>query len=101
MGFFSRLMFWRKDRDFDELPEFDEFKSDIGLPKSQEFPEPGPLEFASKPPIAAVQPAPQPSTFRDTELILAKLDAIKLSLDNLNIRLERLEKIARSEEVYR
>ncbi len=100
MGFFSRLMFWRKDRDLDELPGFEEFKDDSGLPKSQEFPT-SPFEFASKPSVAAVQPAPQPSSFRDTELILAKLDAIKLSLDNLNIRLERLEKIARSEEVYR
>lgn len=99
MGFFSRLMFWKKD-DLDELPEFDEFKGDFGLPKSQEFP--GSFEpLASKPPVAAVQPAPQPSSFRDTELILAKLDAIKVSLDNLNIRLERLEKLARSEEVYR
>lgn len=100
MGFFSRLMFWKKD-DLDELPEFDEFKGDSGLQKSG-FPEPSPFEpLASKPPVAAFQPAPQPSSFRDTELILSKLDAIKVSLDNLNIRLERLEKIARSEEVYR
>lgn len=55
------------------------------------------------PPYQVVQPQPlyqpvQPPMNKDVEIISLKLDAIKNTLDTINMRLERLEHIARGEE---
>lgn len=55
------------------------------------------------PPYQVVQPQPlyqpvQQPMNKDVEIISLKLDAIKNTLDAINMRLERLEHIARGEE---
>ncbi len=109
MGFFDKVMFWRKKDGLESLPEFEDFKAPLGGERSGrepafDFPEPK-NEFEAYAKLEAKQPVQQIMPVhpaRDNELILAKLDAIKTSLENINMRLERLERMARGEEeVYR
>lgn len=119
MGFWDKVMFWKRKDELEEPPGYgnefrrglDDFpETQTGLPPSnigapaempaEEFGGYGGLE--KKPPVAAVQQTSQPTGARETELVLAKLDAIKTSLENINMRLERLERMARGEEeIYR
>lgn len=63
-------------------------------PKAQPFPaEPEP--FSPKPQGMHYPQQPVMSTNKDLEIISAKLDSIKSALDNLNYRLQNIEKIAR------
>jgi hypothetical protein len=57
--------------------------------------EPSPSMEMSRPSFEPARPAPDS---RASDLINAKLDAIKAILDNINARIERLEKIASGEE---
>lgn len=106
MGLLNKVLFWRRKDDIEALPEFEDFKTPLRGEKlnSFDFPEPknefeAYAKLEAKPPVQPIMPS-HPA--RDTELVLAKLDAIKTSLENINMRLERLERIARGEEeVYR
>jgi hypothetical protein len=68
--------------------------------------EPEPTSPMSTPPGFRAQPPPPmgpPHMEKDFELISAKLDALKASLDSVNQRLANLERIARGEhekEIY-
>jgi hypothetical protein len=79
-----------------------------GMPGPAPMPgrEPEPSPGISAPPGFRAQPPPPmapPPVSKDLELISAKLDALKASLDSVNQRLVNLERIARGEhekEIY-
>ncbi len=116
MGFWDKVIFWKKKDDLEEPPMYgkempygkDSFDDLGAFPEAEQKSFEPPEEFKGygglekKPPVSAVQQAPPPAGARETELVLAKLDAIKTSLENINMRLERLERMARGEEeIYR
>jgi hypothetical protein len=105
MSIFEKLGFKKKSEDIppplDEgpgpagMPPLREEPSpDLGPPMSEPSPMPRPPSF--EPPSAV--PAAAPGDSRSIDLVNAKLDAIKAVLDNINVRIERLEKIAAGEE---
>jgi len=122
MGMLDKLKFWEK-KDDDEF----EMKPDLGGPMPGESapgalpgegyglgPEPGRpgamasdlpqqqgLENLSGFPEPRVTPAHEPraqvNPAKEMEVINLKLDSIRSSLENINIRLERIEKLARGD----
>jgi len=110
MGILGKLMFWKRD----ELG----LGSELAMPKGN-FPadelgmeSPGlpriqPMQAAE--PSFQEQPRPymqqQPQYYygpnRDLELVSAKLDALKATLDNISQRLANLERVAYGEEEQR
>jgi len=126
MGFLDKVKFWKKDEDEFELgndlglPK--DSKEPMALPGEgeQEFglgPSPGapgalgdkPMGGGPEPQLGmpprepritpAIQPQTPPMTgHRDMEVINLKLDAIRTTLETMNIRLERIERIAKGEE---
>lgn len=101
MSIFEKLGF-KKKRGFDSfdnnLPELDEPSGDLPPMRSPAMPR---FEDPALSP-AMTMPRPSFEQSRDdsvkTDLINAKLDAIKAILENINSRIARLEKIAEGEE---
>ena len=117
MGFFDKLKFWKKDEGFDDLGDLPEMpgsptlpppmpgEPQLGLPTPlgqglPQTPMPPPTEqqeFQVNEPIVRPAMAQQPQQppiqqgGREHELMLSKLDSIKHILDNILLRLERLE----------
>ncbi|MBR9699659.1 hypothetical protein GOV09_04340 [Candidatus Woesearchaeota archaeon] len=124
MGFLGKLAFWKKNEpDFGSdmgMPNTDfSAQNDLGLPK----PDPTAFQGVGDPEgqrsmnqSLSQQMAPDPrstgySTFSqppvqqqqqhngaDMEVVLAKLDALKASLDSINQRLQNIERIAYAEQ---
>ena len=101
MGLFSRLKFWEKEK---SLTDFELPGAKEAFPGLQEekfgrgFEEPESYEKLGTPyqPQFQQQMAHPPgSSSRDTDLILAKLDAIKANVESINHRLEVLERLAK------
>ncbi len=106
MSAFEKLKFWKKEPE--ELPKSDmpSFVNPLGSdrlpigegPQTDGFsarePYSGP-SFPSPMPRPALTPAQPPD--KDFQIISAKLDTIKATLDDINHRLARLEKIANEE----
>ncbi len=118
MGMLDKLMFWKKDDDFDfkslsndplgSTPlheniglENDPFGQDSLATKTQNTP---PTQPQAPPPMDDLKPeafgqAKQASGTRDLELISSKLDTIKALLQSLDSRVTNIERIAKQEEV--
>jgi len=62
------------------------------------FPQQMPPREPRVTPAAPIQAPPITGATRELEIINLKLDSIRNTLENMNIRLERLEKMARGEE---
>lgn len=104
MAFFDKLMFWKQH----EEPVPERFGEEGSLPpawstqKAGLEEEPMGMDY-SRPdlekPIGQTMQFPQQQPAgginRDTELILAKLDAIKAKMESVDARLERLEQLAK------
>ena len=102
MSFFEKIQFWKKHDEFGpgmdqhiDLPEVDRPYGD----NSAWQPPPPPQSFQSMPPPPSFNtPTPQyqntPAN-RDFEIIESKLDTIKSQLDNLNVRLANIERMAK------
>jgi len=56
-----------------------------------------PMEQRAPPPVQTPQPA-QPPQMNQMEVISAKLDAIRATLDSINVRLERIERATHGKE---
>ena len=107
MGVLNKLMFWKKNDDFEFDKEFDNGLGGAGLPTAEDLgldqkplmneksPFDTPLQPNADPRYA---PPPPPSTGnssvgnRDLELIGSKLDTIKALLASLDQRVANLEK---------
>lgn len=127
MAFFSKLAFWKKKDDdlggLGDLGELPPFPDDtnlglpgFGTPKPANYPpEPGygygqPVQERPLPraPITPQQyqeitPAPQYGQYgyqqnKDIEVVSAKLDSIRATLDSINQRLANIERMAYREE---
>ena len=121
MGFFRKLAFWKKD-DLDFGMD-DPFKTSLGandpLGKDIGATQPGsdPLGSMKQDPIGGMnapsfgappssptgyssfsQPVPQQGASPEIEVISAKLDAIKATMDSINQRLTNIERIANAEQ---
>jgi len=59
-----------------------------------------PMEQRAPPPVQTPQPA-QPPQMNQMEVISAKLDAIRATLDSINVRLERIERATHGKEETR
>ncbi len=104
MAIFDRLMFWKKK---DELG-IPRGGRDLGLPVDDlgmqqqygQYPQQGfaPQQGFQQPMMESFQNQQNFRQDRDTELISAKLDAIKAMLENLNQRVANLERIAKGEQ---
>ncbi|MBW2970577.1 hypothetical protein KY320_00290 [Candidatus Woesearchaeota archaeon] len=117
---FKKLMFWKKDDlDFGDLDKAPSPESPLGLGKSSDSFNPNlglgglqqPSQQPSYPSFQAFQQPQQQmqSQFqqpyqqsqsmmsKDIELIASKLDAIRLSIDNLSQRLANLERMVYGE----
>jgi len=117
MNVLGKLMFWKKDElglgDELAMPKGSMPMEDIGLdspgiPKTPQMqaPEPRLDTFEGARPVQQpfMQQSQQPSyggSNRDLELVSAKLDALKASLDNINQRLAGLERVAYGEDEHR
>ena len=118
MSVLGKLKFWHKGDDLGlgddlaipkgNLPTDDLGLQSPGLPPRQsgqpEMQQPEPrIESFEGARQYAPQPQPQSSygSNRDLELVSAKLDAIKASLDSINQRLANLERAAYGEEEQR
>lgn len=103
MGVFDKLKFWKKNEPSFAPPQLGDFGGEGPAP----FEVPGPKEGITKPPTMEpvgeptfgaptlqptgfAQPAPQASI----ELISAKLDTLKVMMENISARLARLEQMA-------
>jgi len=123
MGLLSKLMFWRKEPELPPDIGGDLGGPDLGLPKDEDLglpkpagmpgEEPSPAEaFAApsleeapsgpeplhpgyRPPPPAVAAAPEAAFgSKDIEIISLKLDSLKTTLEAINERIARLEKMA-------
>lgn len=118
-----KLMFWKKDdfdfKGLDSTPSFPETglgadtglrdpldpNAGLGMTGSHSSPQPSYPSFQTMPqsPSSMMQPfqsqSPAPSQFisRDFDLIISKLDAIRLSIENISQRLQNLENAVYSE----
>ena len=107
MGIFGKIKFWKK-----EMPEEDETPSYLKPIGAEHEPRPiggfpyfeqqSPAAFQPSPPAMfnpSIQPAMPAASNLDKELqiISAKLDTLKATLDDINHRLARLEKLAGQE----
>lgn len=99
MSVFEKLGF-KKKKEADEersFPLMDDSRADLPPMRSPSMP-----RFDTPDSLPPGRPSfeqPQPrEDSRGIDLINAKLDAIKAILDNINARIERLEKIAAGEE---
>ena len=117
VGVGDKLKFWKKSEELglkDELgipggnlpAENPGFGGRIsGMPPSQPLPvQPDGMQMPNRDPYAESQPyAPQqpPYPNRDMELVSAKLDALKATLENINQRLAGLERVAYGEDEKR
>lgn len=110
MTFWDKIMFWKKDEEpIPETPSSgeDDFSFDENLDKpfdndfGNQQQEPMGLDheapnIPSKPTIPLGQPMRHQTggMDRDTELILAKLDAVKAKMESIDARLAHIEKLA-------
>lgn len=108
MSVFDTFKFWKKKEpnfdmptEFSAPPEFktDDFAQNRPFPSFNEEPAVKEHDFSQfeRPAFKEREPeryVEKSSNSRDTELILAKLDAIKANIENINQRLANLEKIA-------
>ncbi len=126
MSIFDKLLFWRKEDDFDfehladkELSPQGTLQDDLGLDEKSAFPEEMPFEskpasrnslenarFAQPLPKTSFpsRPLPQaaaPLGSRDMELISSKLDTIKAMLNSLEQRIAQIEKAVGVEQKQR
>ena len=113
MGIGDKLKFWKKSGDLglrDELgiPETGSLPGENvpGMPLPQ--PPPDQVGNVQMPRIDAYQESQNPYALqqpvypnRDMELIAAKLDALKATLENINQRLAGLERVAYAEDEKR
>lgn len=90
------MAFWRKKKD---LPEIDRdlILDEPSAPPRLEPEEPSFLRH-SELQASALSSQNSSNLEKDIQLILAKLDTIRISLESLNHRVEHLEKIASGEE---
>ena len=110
----GKIKFWKKD-DFDFNSSDSNLGNAIGsqAPSQQGFNPSDPLAtplpqtqaLGENPFASSQQPAafaqPVNTTGRELDLVVAKLDALKLTLENINQRLTNLERIAQqSDESY-
>ena len=120
MGFFSKLAFWKKKDELDDLGKDLGLDKDLGLelssgpsPDLGMNVEPAPIQqpYQKYPSFqqSSFQPQPafqQPSytsdnnyiTSKNLEVISSKLDALRASLESINQRLANIESIARGEQ---
>ena len=114
---FGKLMFWKHDDfdfDNDSLSKEPSFSSQPTNQQSQSgfnpsdplsSPIPQSPSFNPQPFPPQQTPLQQQSTNRDLELVAAKLDALRVTLESMNQRLTNLERIAQqsddSYETYR
>ena len=107
----GKLKFWKKDDDFDfdndALGQEPSFQPHSGNPQDQSVPR---QDFNPSEPLAS--PIPQASSFnqqqsfqqspqnsnRELELVVAKLDALRVTLESMNQRLANLERIAQQSD---
>ncbi len=116
MGVFGKLKFWKRGDDLalgDELamPKGAFSQDELGLqshglPQAPQMPLSEPrMESFREPPRAYSQPYQQPPQYyganRDLDLVVAKLDALRATLENINQRLANLERVAYGEEESR
>jgi hypothetical protein len=113
MGFFKKLMFWKKDDDFD----FDKLADqgvakpdDLGLNQPTGLEEKSPFdtpEFKQpqtptlSPPVEQEQPSLQQTPARqlnDMDLVNSKLDTIKAILTSLDQRLANIERSSHQQQ---
>jgi len=128
MGLGEKLKFWKKEEEpLEGFGALDDkgaapFPGDAPgqLPPEPNFQEPGQMPpeggpalppmgedtglppelrgVAQQPPTQVHQAPQQAAPINQMEVISAKLDAIKVSLENVNIRLERIERLAHGQE---
>lgn len=74
--------------------------SNLGMPPRQQETSPAYDQTQSRPEmVKPAEPVPQPKQGRhEMEMINLKLDAIRNTLENINIRLERIEHLAKGEQ---
>lgn len=118
MGVFGKLKFWKRDDDLslgNELampksafPQDELGLQSPGLPQTPQMPLSEPrMESFREAPRTYSQPypqQPQPQYYganRDLDLVVAKLDALRATLENINQRLANLERVAYGEEETR
>ncbi len=115
MSIFGKLMFWKRDELSlgDELampkgafPQDELGLQSPGLPQMPQMPLSEPrMESFRETPRAYPQPySQQPQYYganRDLDLVVAKLDALRATLENINQRLANLERVAYGEEETR
>ena len=113
MGILGKLMFWKKDElglndelalQKGTLPMDELGLGSPGLPRQQvQVPEPSfqePRPYVQQQPYLQQQPQYY-SQNRDLELVSAKLDAMRATLESINQRLAGLERVAYGEEEHR
>ncbi len=112
MSIFGKLKFWKKGDGLslgDELampksafPQDELGLQSPGLPQMPQMPLSEPrMESFNDSPRAYPQQQPYYSPNRDIDLVVAKLDALKATLENINQRLANLERVAYGEEETR
>ncbi len=113
MGILGKLKFWKRGDDLAlgselAMPRADFPADDIGLqspglPKMPQMPLSGQrMESFSEPrPYAPQQQYYGYGPNRDLELVSAKLDALRATLENINQRLANIERVAYGEEENR
>lgn len=128
MGVMSKLMFWKKEDDFKDLGFDKDFAADLGGPTNfgqndsfgqqdnlgLDMPSNRPQQISqSYPPPIRPQPAYQPQSYqpyqpqkpdheyivsKEIEVLSSKIDAIRVTLESVNQRLARIEKIAEASQ---
>lgn len=111
MGILGKLKFWKRDElglgeelamPKGNLPADELGLESPGLPKTPQMPQMQAPEAVQEPRL--MQQPQQPQYYgpnRDLELVAAKLDALKATLDNINQRLANLERVAYGEEEHK
>jgi hypothetical protein len=98
----DKIMFWKKKDEFGKLeesplPKESKFGEEPAEMEAPEFRPPEEFKPSAPPlgaqPQAAMGPGPQFGA-KDFELINAKLDAVKASIESINQRLANIERIA-------
>ena len=109
MSILGKLQFWKRDElalgdelamPKGNLPADELGMESPGLPKTPQMAPPEPAYPAEPRPYMQQQQQPQYNygQNRDLELVAAKLDALKATLENINQRLANIERLAYGDE---
>ena len=111
MGIFGKLMFWRKNDEIgldnlglntqEPAPMQQPAYPDPSQPWMQQTQQPSPYYLQQQPQMESLQTSNLYAAGKQMELVSAKLDALKASLDSLSQRIANIERMMQGDDYSR